>query len=57
MPYCPKCGNKVEETMAFCPKCGTPAKRLQPQVSAAHLKLAERAESQETATETRERRT
>lgn len=22
MPYCPKCGNKVEEGMAFCPRCG-----------------------------------
>ncbi len=23
MPYCPKCGTKVEEEMAFCPKCGS----------------------------------
>ena len=23
MPYCPKCGNNVDETMVFCPKCGT----------------------------------
>jgi len=22
MSYCPKCGNKVEETMTFCPRCG-----------------------------------
>src|SRR5512137_1708056 len=22
MSYCPKCGNKVDETMAFCPNCG-----------------------------------
>ncbi|MCX8150219.1 MAG: zinc-ribbon domain-containing protein [Candidatus Bathyarchaeota archaeon] len=22
MAYCPKCGNKVDETMAFCPRCG-----------------------------------
>jgi hypothetical protein len=22
MSYCPKCGNKVDETMAFCPRCG-----------------------------------
>ena len=22
MPYCLRCGNKVEETMAFCPTCG-----------------------------------
>ncbi len=26
MSYCPKCGNKVEETMAFCPRCGAPLK-------------------------------
>jgi len=26
MSYCPKCGNKVDETMAFCPKCGAPLK-------------------------------
>ena len=26
MSYCPKCGNKVEETMAFCPHCGTSLK-------------------------------
>jgi cation transport ATPase len=22
MSYCPKCGNKVDETMVFCPRCG-----------------------------------
>ena len=22
MPYCPKCGNKVDEEMVFCPRCG-----------------------------------
>ncbi len=26
MSYCPKCGNKVEETMVFCPHCGTSLK-------------------------------
>lgn len=26
MEYCPKCGNKVDETMAFCPRCGSPLK-------------------------------
>jgi hypothetical protein len=26
MSYCPKCGNKVDETMTFCPKCGAPLK-------------------------------
>ncbi|MGD0995426.1 MAG: zinc ribbon domain-containing protein [Candidatus Bathyarchaeia archaeon] len=30
MPYCPKCGNKVDETMAFCPNCGTALKRTTP---------------------------
>jgi uncharacterized membrane protein YvbJ len=24
MPYCPKCGNKVEENMNICPNCGAP---------------------------------
>jgi uncharacterized membrane protein YvbJ len=28
MSYCPKCGNKVEETMAFCPRCGAPLKNV-----------------------------
>ncbi len=23
MPYCLKCGTKIEDTMAFCPECGT----------------------------------
>jgi len=26
MSYCPKCGNKVDETMTFCPLCGAPLK-------------------------------
>lgn len=26
MPYCPKCGNLVDENMAFCPRCGAPLK-------------------------------
>ncbi len=26
MSYCPKCGNKVDETMAFCPHCGASLK-------------------------------
>jgi len=24
--YCPKCGNKVDETMTFCPRCGASLK-------------------------------
>jgi zinc ribbon protein len=26
MSYCPKCGNKVDETMTFCPNCGASLK-------------------------------
>ncbi len=26
MSYCPKCGNKVDETMVFCPNCGASLK-------------------------------
>jgi hypothetical protein len=26
MSYCPKCGNKVDETMTFCPRCGAALK-------------------------------
>jgi uncharacterized Zn finger protein (UPF0148 family) len=26
MSYCPKCGNKIDETMVFCPRCGAPLK-------------------------------
>jgi len=30
MSYCPKCGNKVEETMTFCPHCGASLKGATP---------------------------
>lgn len=30
VPYCPKCGNKVDEDMAFCPKCGAALKVEKP---------------------------
>lgn len=30
MSYCPKCGNKVDETMAFCPRCGASLKVTAP---------------------------
>jgi cation transport ATPase len=26
MSYCPKCGNKIDETMVFCPHCGAALK-------------------------------
>lgn len=28
MSYCPKCGNKIDETMAFCPHCGASLKAV-----------------------------
>jgi len=30
MSYCPKCGNKVDETMVFCPRCGASLKGVPP---------------------------
>ena len=30
MSYCPKCGNKIDETMTFCPRCGTSLKGATP---------------------------
>lgn len=30
MPYCLKCGSKVEENMDFCPSCGTQLKDAPP---------------------------
>lgn len=30
MSYCPKCGNRVDETMAFCPRCGASLKPVPP---------------------------
>jgi uncharacterized membrane protein YvbJ len=35
MSYCPKCGNKVDETMTFCPRCGASLKMEQPSAQAA----------------------
>jgi uncharacterized membrane protein YvbJ len=29
MPYCPKCGTKVDEDTVFCPKCGASIKGVQ----------------------------
>ncbi len=26
LSYCPKCGNKVDDTMTFCPRCGASLK-------------------------------
>ena len=30
MSYCPKCGNKIDETMTFCPHCGASLKMSAP---------------------------
>jgi uncharacterized membrane protein YvbJ len=35
MSYCPKCGNKVDETMTFCPNCGNSLKMEAPSRPAA----------------------
>ncbi|NLB75911.1 MAG: zinc ribbon domain-containing protein [Crenarchaeota archaeon] len=32
MSFCPKCGNKVDESMAFCPHCGASLKGTPPPV-------------------------
>ena len=45
MPYCPKCGNKVEENMTFCPRCGAPLK-MEEQAQAAQMPPAASAPSQ-----------
>jgi rRNA maturation protein Nop10 len=34
MSYCPKCGNKVDETMTFCPRCGASLKGAAPSQAA-----------------------
>jgi heme/copper-type cytochrome/quinol oxidase subunit 4 len=45
MPYCPKCGNKVEENMTFCPRCGAPLK-TEGQAQGAQVPPAQSASSQ-----------
>jgi uncharacterized membrane protein YvbJ len=51
MSYCPKCGNKVEETMMFCPKCGASLKSQTPPDSTVspqqYYQRNEKAEKQE----------
>ena len=34
MSYCPKCGNKVDESMVFCPRCGASLREPTPVPSA-----------------------
>jgi uncharacterized membrane protein YvbJ len=33
MSYCPKCGNKVDDTMTFCPRCGASLKMEAPRAA------------------------
>ena len=48
MSYCPKCGNKVDETMVFCPRCGASLKGATlGQVPPAHPYRNEKAEKNE----------
>jgi len=49
LPYCPKCGSKVDETMAFCPQCGAPLKAAVPSSSVKRetYEKAEKHEKQE----------
>jgi uncharacterized membrane protein YvbJ len=47
MPYCPKCGNKVDETMAFCSNCGTALKRTTPSQAAPESEEQEKQEKHE----------
>ena len=47
MPYCPKCGNQVEENMTFCPRCGAPLKHEAPVQAAAPAPAPRRTEKAE----------
>src|SRR5208337_1266774 len=47
MPYCPKCGNNVDETMVFCPNCGTALKDATPSPAAPNREKEEKQEKHE----------
>jgi uncharacterized membrane protein YvbJ len=54
MPYCPKCGNQVDENMLFCPRCGAAlkaatagAKAAPPPYQPQYRRRDEKAEKQE----------
>jgi len=53
MPYCPKCGNQVDDTMTFCPRCGASlkvdsgARATTPPYSPQYRQKGEKAEKQE----------
>ena len=56
MPYCPKCGNNVDETMAFCPKCGTALKDTTPSQAAPESEEQEKQEKPENPADSRNSR-
>jgi len=47
MSYCPKCGNKVDDTMAFCPRCGASLRGVPPPAAAPTYGRSEKAEKNE----------
>jgi uncharacterized membrane protein YvbJ len=48
MPYCPKCGNQVDENMTFCPRCGSPLKtHAQAQQAPVYRRRDEKSEKNE----------
>ena len=50
MSYCPKCGNKIDDTMTFCPSCGASLKgaaQVQPPPPPFYPKKGEKSEKNE----------
>lgn len=47
MPYCPKCGNRIDDEMVFCPKCGAALKATQPPTAPAPSTVVYRNEKEE----------
>lgn len=47
VPYCPKCGGKIDDEMAFCPKCGAALKATQPSAAPAPGTVVYRNEKEE----------
>jgi hypothetical protein len=57
MPYCPKCGSKVDENMAFCPTCGASLKGAPQAPPAAAPPMPPRNEKDEKSREKSEKHT
>ena len=50
MSYCPKCGNKIDDTMTFCPQCGVSLKGAstgQPSSAQSYRRKDEKSEKNE----------